>query len=66
MRMYIIGTDGIALCREAPAALNDGEIVVASKEELHAAPLSGKRLLTDIVERTARSIRGARLATTRR
>ena len=26
--------------------MNDGEIVVASKEELHTAPLSGKRLLT--------------------
>ena len=45
MRIYIIGHDGIALCREAPATVSDGEIVVASKEELHAAPLSGKRLL---------------------
>ena len=45
MRIYIIGNDGIALCREAPAAVNDGEIVVTSKEELHAAPLNGKRLL---------------------
>ena len=45
MRIYIIDSDGIALCREAPAAINDGEIVVASKEELHDAPLSGKRLL---------------------
>ena len=45
MRIYIIGTDGITLCREAPAALNEGEIAVASNEELHAAPLSGKRLL---------------------
>ena len=45
MRIYIIGNDGIALSREAPAALNEGEIVVASNEELHAAPLSGKRLL---------------------
>jgi hypothetical protein len=45
MRIYIIGHDGVALCREAPATLNDGEIVVASKEELHTAPLSGKRLL---------------------
>jgi hypothetical protein len=44
MRMYIIGNDGIALCREAPA-LNDGEIVVTSKDGLHAAPLNGKRLL---------------------
>src|SRR5215470_8379116 len=45
MRIYIIGNDGITLCREAPATVNDGEIVVASKEDLHAAPLSGKRLL---------------------
>ena len=45
MRVYIIGNDGITLCREPPAAINDGEIPLASKEELHAAPLSGKRLL---------------------
>ena len=45
MRIYIIGHDGITLCREAPATVNDGEVAVASKEELHAAPLSGKRLL---------------------
>jgi len=45
MRIYIISNDGIALCREAPAALNDGEIVVTSKDELHATPLNGKRLL---------------------
>jgi hypothetical protein len=45
MRIYIIGNDGIMLCREAPATVNEGEIAVASNEELHAAPLSGKRLL---------------------
>src|SRR5215813_7547104 len=45
MRIYIIGNDGITLCREAPATVSEGEIAVASKEELHAAPLSGKRLL---------------------
>jgi hypothetical protein len=45
MRIYIIGNDGIALSREAPAALNEGEIVVASNEELHAAMLSAKQLL---------------------
>jgi len=45
MRIYIIGNDGITLCREAPATVNEGEIAVASKEDLHAAPLSGKRLL---------------------
>ena len=45
MRIYIIGDDGITLYREAPATVNEDEIAVASKEELHAAPLSGKRLL---------------------
>jgi hypothetical protein len=45
MRVYIIGNDGIILCREPPAAVNEGEIAVASNEELHAAQLSGKRLL---------------------
>ena len=45
MRIYIIGNDGITLCREAPATVSEGEIAVASREELHAAPLSGKRLL---------------------
>ena len=37
MRIYIIGNDGITLCREPPAAVNEGEIAVASSEELHAA-----------------------------
>ena len=37
MRIYIIGNDGITLCREAPDTVNDGEIVIASNEELHAA-----------------------------
>jgi hypothetical protein len=45
MRIYMIGDDGITLCREPPAAVNEGEIVVASNEELRAARLSGKRLL---------------------
>jgi hypothetical protein len=45
MHVYIIGNDGITLCRKAPATVNDGEIAVASNEELHAAPLSGKPLL---------------------
>jgi Protein of unknown function (DUF3489) len=45
MRIYIIGNDGLTLCSEPPAAVNEGEIVVASNEELHAAQLSGKRLL---------------------
>src|SRR4029077_110765 len=31
--------------RKAPATVNDGEIAVGSNEELHAAPLSAKRLL---------------------
>jgi hypothetical protein len=45
MRIYIIGNDGITLCREAPATSAEGEVAVASKEELQAAPLTGKRLL---------------------
>jgi hypothetical protein len=45
MRIYIIGNDGITLCREAPATVSGGETAVASNEELHAARLSGKRLL---------------------
>jgi hypothetical protein len=45
MRIYIIGNDGITLCREMPAAVNDGEIAITSNAELHVAPLSGKRLL---------------------
>src|SRR5215831_14463222 len=45
MRIYIIGNDGITLCHETPATVNEGEIAVASNEDLHAAPLSGKRLL---------------------
>src|ERR1700730_8410357 len=45
MRVYIIGNDGITLYRTAPATVNDGEIAVASNEELHAAPLGAKRLL---------------------
>jgi hypothetical protein len=45
MRVYIIGNDGITLCRTTPATVNDGELAVASNEELRAAPLSGKRLL---------------------
>ena len=45
MRIYIIGNDGMTLCRTAPATVNNGEIAVASNEELHAAPLSAKRLL---------------------
>src|ERR1700749_132058 len=45
MRTYIIRNDGIVLCRKVPAKVGDGEIVVASKEELQTAPLNGKRLL---------------------
>ena len=45
MRIYIIGNDGITLSREAPATVSEGETAVVSNEELHAARLSGKRLL---------------------
>src|SRR5215831_13157038 len=44
MRIYIIGNDGITLCHEPPTAVNQGEIAVASNEELHAAGISGKQL----------------------
>jgi len=37
--------DGITLCPKTPAAVNDGEIAVASNEELRAAPLGAMRLL---------------------
>jgi hypothetical protein len=30
MRIYIIGNDGITLCREVPTAVNEGEIAVDS------------------------------------
>ena len=45
MRIYIIGNDGITLCRETPTTVSEDEIAVASNEDLHAARLSGKRLL---------------------
>src|SRR5437762_3965746 len=45
MRIYMIGNDGITLCREPLATVTEGEIAVTSKEELQAASLSGKRLL---------------------
>ena len=45
MRIYIIGNDGITPCREPAATVNKGEVAVASRDELHAARLSGKRLL---------------------
>ena len=37
MRIYIIGNDGITLCREAPATVDEGEVAVASKEEARRA-----------------------------
>jgi hypothetical protein len=37
MRIYIIGNDGIVLCRQPPATVTEGEIAVTSNEELHAA-----------------------------
>ena len=45
VRIYIFGNDGVTLSREPPAAVSEGEIVVASSEELHAAALNGRRLL---------------------
>ena len=45
MRIYVIGNDGITLCREPLATVTEGEIAVTSKEELQVARLSSKRLL---------------------
>src|SRR5437764_11873290 len=45
MRIYIIANDGITLSRGTPTSPTEGEIAIASKEELHAAPLNGKLLL---------------------
>ena len=45
MRIYIICNDGITICREPPSVVDEAEIVVASKQELRTAALSGKRLL---------------------
>jgi hypothetical protein len=53
MRIYIIGNDGITLCRKAPATVYDGEIAVASNEELRAAPLSGNVSADLISERAS-------------
>ena len=52
MRIYIIGNDGITLCRAAPVTVNDGEVAVASKAELHAAP--HRQAAAGAVERSAR------------
>ncbi len=40
MRIYVIGNNGITLCREPLATVTEGEIAVTSKEKLQAAPLS--------------------------
>jgi hypothetical protein len=45
MRIYVIGNDGITLCREPLATVAEGEIAVTSKEELQVARLSSKQLL---------------------
>jgi hypothetical protein len=47
MRICISGNDGITLCRNAPVTVNNGEIAVASNEELHAAPLRDVRSFDD-------------------
>jgi hypothetical protein len=40
MRIYIIGIDGITLCREPPTTINECEIVVAANEELCSVRLN--------------------------
>ena len=53
MRIYIIGNDGITLCREAPATVNDDEVVVASREELQSCAAQ-RQASASSVERSAR------------
>ena len=65
MRTYIIGNDGVALCRKAPAKVSDGEIVVTSKEELHAARSTASSFWP-CGTRCPVSIKGGRWATARR
>lgn len=45
MRVYIINTDDLIVSREAPAEPGENEIIIASRDELRAARLSGERLL---------------------
>jgi hypothetical protein len=45
MRVYIINEDDLIVSRQAPATARHNEIVIASLDELHAARLTGKRLL---------------------
>ena len=45
MRVYIINADDQVTARKAPFEPQENEIAVTSLEELHAARLSGKRLL---------------------
>jgi hypothetical protein len=45
MRVYIINSDDLVTARKPPVEPRENEIAVASVEELHAARLSGKRLL---------------------
>ena len=63
VRIYIIGNDGITLCRVALATVNEGEITVASKEELHAAQ---RQAAAGTVECSTRSRIDGRLATAKR
>ena len=39
MRIYIIGNDGISLCHEASATVNEGEVAVASLWRVEYKPL---------------------------
>ena len=53
MRIYVIGNDGITLCREPLATVIEGEIAVTSKEELQAGPAQ-RQTAAGVVECTAR------------
>ena len=47
MRVYIIGNDGIILCREPPAAMDEGEIVAATSLEEGGSSVSEELALLD-------------------
>ena len=53
MRIYTIANDGITLSREPPAAVSEGEIVVASKRGI-ARGRAQRQAAAGAVERSSR------------
>ena len=63
MRIYIIGNDGITLCREPPAAVNEGEIARRLKRGIARRPAQ-RQTAAGAVERSARVSRSERRSVT--